>query len=76
MAELKIEIDDDEFLGKTQKEQNLIMFKKLCSIDAQGCSYSRNKEKKQNKKNSAISAITGVFGGFIAVLVKIGLLGE
>jgi hypothetical protein len=67
MSRMKIEINDEDFLKKTQKEQNLIMFRKLCSIDKNGCTWAQNRERRETRKNSTISALTGM-GTAIGIL--------
>lgn len=67
MSRMKIEIDDEEFLKKTNKEQNLIMFRKICSIEKNGCTWAQDRDKRETRKNSAISALTGV-GTAVSIL--------
>jgi len=57
MAELRIEIDDAEFLGKPSKERDLIVFKTLSChgehlrrIDAEGCQMAKQRDKKGRKR--------------------------
>ena len=67
---MDIEITDKDFLKKTHKEQNLILFKKLCGIDESGCSWGNKNISKRNKKLFGIGALTGGGGGFLAIITK------
>lgn len=68
---MDIEITDEEFMGKTQKEQNLIVFKKLCDVDDRGCRWGKENISKRNKKLYALGAGSGFLGGFSAILTKL-----
>ena len=70
MSKLKVEVDDADFLEKTVKEQNLLMFKKMCSIDQEGCSWAKKTLASKMKKLYVIGAGAGFAGGFSAIMAK------
>ena len=75
MTKLKIEINDEDFLKKPTEEQNLPMFKKLCAIDQNGCSWSRKQKVKKSGKTYAVAGGSGGAVVFIIELLK-SLIGK
>lgn len=71
MPKLRIEISDEEFLKKTVDEQNLLMFKKLCSIDQNGCTWVKKKGKVENRKMYITGSASGLVGGALVMLGKL-----
>ena len=59
---IHIEVSKDEFLKKSQKEQNWILYEGQLAINKHGCTYGR----KRYRKLFAIGGILGLVGGFLS----------
>jgi len=64
---LQIEVTEREFLKKTLKQQNLILYKALTQINGTGCRWARGRWKKLFVYGTG----AGFAGGFTAMLAKL-----
>jgi hypothetical protein len=69
MAKLKIEIDEDSFLKKSVKEQNLDLYKAIVYMNAHGCQWAKGRWKR-------ISIFGVSAGGISGALVNIPGVGK
>ena len=73
MPELTVNIDDEEFLRKPQKEQNLLIFKAVSAqqadihrIDEEGCRVM--KKRKKNGRRRIVLSVSGVGIGLAGLI--------
>ncbi len=73
MAEIHIEIDDEEFIKKPEEERSLMIFKavscqegKINRIDTEGCQMAKNRDKKGRKK--IVLSIGGISLGLTGLI--------
>lgn len=73
MSELTVKIDDEEFLKKPQKEQNLLIFKAVSTqqvaidrIDEEGCRAMKGRKK--NGRRRIVLSVGGVGVGLAGLI--------
>ena len=70
MAGVQIEVNEECFMQKTEKEQNFVLLQAVMHLDNYGCRF----ERKRYKVLYPIIVVGSVVGGFFAsVFQKLGI---